>query len=460
MNIVWHDLDLRTQDNPALFSLKEGPLYGLYILDPKVELLSASKVWLQSALKDLGETYEKLGSKLIILKGNPLEIFQDIQTKYRLTALSFNLRFDPYRLERDQKLFEYFNRQNIDQKIFNGNYLIHPKKIKNKQGKPYGVFTPFAKAVRSILEINKPLSVKKLQKPKEKLSSETIESLELLPKKSWVKLIANHWDISEIGAKNNLENFAKVAKEYDYLRNIPGQKGTSKLSPYLHFGQISPNTIWDHFKSKSEQPGIKAFLDEIIWREFANYFLYHFPKILKENWNQKFDTFPWKKNPKLFQLWSKGETGFPIVDAGMKELWQTGWLHNRVRMIVASFLVKDLFIHWKDGERWFFDTLFDADLASNIMNWQWVAGSGPDASPYFRIFNPVLQGEKFDPEGVYIKKYIPSLKNMPKKWIHKPFEAPQNVLDEAGVYLGKNYPKPIVDHAKARLKALEIFSKL
>lgn len=267
--------------------------------------------------------------------------------------------------------------------------------------------------------------------------------------------------MSEKGARKRLDTFLEEGIcDYKEGRNFPAKRHTSQLSPYLHFGLISPNEIWYSTKECMDDTNSDHFLSELGWREFSYSLLYHFPQLPKKNLQQKFDRFPWKKSKRMLRAWQKGQTGYPIVDAGMRELWQTGYMHNRVRMIVGSFLVKNLLLHWRDGERWFWDCLVDADLASNSASWQWVAGCGADAAPYFRIFNPITQGEKFDPEGEYTLKYIPELKNMPKKFLYKPWEAPELVLQEAGVTLGKDYPKPIVDCKQSRETALEAFSSL
>ena len=276
----------------------------------------------------------------------------------------------------------------------------------------------------------------------------------------------SHWKISEEAARDVLENFAADnVVDYPANRDFPNIKGTSKLSTYLHFGMISPFRIWFEIEqakreNKEELEAYNSYLRQLCWREFAQYILYHFPHSSNKNLNDKFDKFPWKEDKEALAQWQKGLTGFPIVDAGMRELWETGWMHNRVRMIVGSFLVKDLMIHWLDGAKWFEDTLFDADLANNSMGWQWVAGSGVDASPYFRIFNPMTQSEKFDKSAQYIRQWVPELKNLDDKWIHRPFEAPEMILDAAGVKLGKTYPEPLVNHDSARKEALAAFKSL
>jgi deoxyribodipyrimidine photo-lyase len=269
-----------------------------------------------------------------------------------------------------------------------------------------------------------------------------------------------HWTIGSKGALQALSNFANgPINNYGENRNKPAiDDGTSKLSPHLAFGEISPRQIWSFFKDNLEVAD--KFLTEIGWREFSYVLLYNNPKLANENFKEKFNNFSWHNSESSLNAWKTGNTGYPFVDAGMRQLWKTGWQHNRVRMVTASFLIKHLLIDWREGEKWFHDTLVDADPASNASGWQWVAGSGADASPYFRIFNPFSQGEKFDPEGEYIKKYIPELKELPKKYIHRPWEAPLEILQKANVKLGENYPRPLVDHKFARKRALEAYANL
>ena len=269
---------------------------------------------------------------------------------------------------------------------------------------------------------------------------------------------SSEWTPGRAGAEQKLEKFCDNSiGKYSTARNVLAQNGTSLLSPHLAFGEISPKEIWN---KANLLPNAEPFLRQILWREFANSFAYYFPKSTDYSWKEKFEKYPWENNSEYINKWQKGQTGYPIVDAGMRQLWQTGWMHNRTRMIVGSFLVKDLLIHWLEGARWFWDTLVDADIANNTLGWQWVAGSGPDAAPYFRIFNPMLQGKKFDSNGDYVRKYIPELNRLPKKWIHSPWEAPKSVLCAAGVYIGENYPERIVYHDEARKKALIGYNKI
>ena len=286
-----------------------------------------------------------------------------------------------------------------------------------------------------------------------------IEDLGLLPLENWYKKLDNHWEIGEVAAKNKMHNFINTGLNgYKDQRNYPFKKNVSRLSPHLHFGEISPNQIWYEVVENIPNKDVDHFLSELGWREFSNYLLFHFPNLNEINFQRKFDDFPWKFNNELFSAWTKGETGYPIVDAGMRELWQTGYIHNRVRMIVASFLVKNLLIHWHYGRDWFWDCLVDADLANNSASWQWVAGSGADAAPYFRIFNPVIQGEKFDINGEYTRRFVPELSLLPNNYLFKPWEASKEILNRSSVELGKTYPFPIVDLRETREIALNSYN--
>jgi deoxyribodipyrimidine photo-lyase len=291
-----------------------------------------------------------------------------------------------------------------------------------------------------------------------------VNSLELMPDINWHTTINKMWIPGEQGAAKHLSDFLpNGAKEYKNKRDIPDLGATSKLSPHLHFGEISPNQIWyaaiDALNGNIEDAGLDCYLSELGWREFSHYLLFHFPHIPQKNFSPKFENFPWRTDDDALKAWQKGQTGIPIVDAGMRELWQTGTMHNRLRMVVASFLVKNLLIDWRKGERWFWDCLLDADLAANSASWQWIAGTGADAAPYFRIFNPVTQGQRFDPQGHYVKRYCPELSKVPDKFIHNPWDAPQNILDYAGIKLGDNYPKPLVDLKVSRQRALDALAQ-
>ncbi|MEQ1652895.1 MAG: deoxyribodipyrimidine photo-lyase, partial [Hyphomicrobium sp.] len=345
------------------------------------------------------------------------------------------------------------------------NLLREPEEVRTKTGDVYKVYTPFWKALSADFTPAKPLHApKSLTVPKSPPKSDTLASWELHPKKpDWSRGFDEHWQPGETGAHEKLQTFLGDAlAAYAEDRNRPDRPGTSRLSPHLHFGEITPAQCWvaaEHAAAAmpGADKGRETFLKEIVWREFAYTLLYYWPDLPEQPFRKDFAAFPWKNDAKLLRAWQKGMTGYPVVDAGMRELWHTGYMHNRVRMIVASFLIKHLLIPWQQGEAWFWDTLVDADLANNAASWQWVAGSGADAAPYFRIFNPVTQGEKFDPDGVYVRRWVPELKDLSNDALHAPWTAPALTLAAAGVILGKTYPHPIVDHAAARERALAAY---
>lgn len=444
--IVWYIRDLRIDQNPALHAaVKEfDRIIPVYILFE--ELGGASKWWLHHSLEALSSDYQKKGGKLILREGNPLTILKEIAQKSGASAVFLNRLWDPPYVEKIEKI----QKTGLEARIYNGNYLIDPREMPT-----YQVFTPFYNACLKTMDLDDPLTKERSLATAHNLPSLSLKELKLIPKLAWVKKLDLYWKPGREEALKSLKCFAsKKIGGYSKNRDLPSVEGTSRLSAHLHFGEISPLEIWHAAK------GHASFQRQLIWREFCSAFLTHFPKVLTENWRAKFDRFPWNDSKSDLKKWQKGLTGYPIVDAGMRQLWETGWMHNRVRMIAASFLTKDLQIHWREGEKWFWDTLVDADKANNVIGWQWVAGSGPDAAPYFRIFNPVLQGEKFDPDGLYVRQFVPELKNLPSRYIHKPWEAPPEVLSKAGITLGKTYPKPMVDHAEARKIALAAFHKI
>ena len=466
-SIYWFRQDLRLSDNPALSkALENDSVVVIYILDTinpdQYFLGSASRWWLHNSLLRLNDD---LGNRLSVYKGDPENIINNLCKQYNTQSIYWNRCYEPWRINRDKNLKKNLQLNSIEAHTFNASLLWEPWEILKKDDTPYKVFSPFYK--NGCLNSQPPK--KPIKKPNldnilaDKNNKNTIYDLKLIPKHHWYKKLENKWIIGEPAAKKKLSYFLKNGLPgYKEGRNYPAKENVSQLSPYLHFGEISPNQIWAKAKqAKSDlisDDDLFHFLSELGWREFSYYLLYHFPALPEENFQKKFDKFPWKKNTTFLDRWKKGMTGYPIVDAGMRELWETGYMHNRVRMIVGSFLVKNLLSHWKNGERWFWDCLVDADLASNSASWQWVAGSGADAAPYFRIFNPVTQGVKFDPDGSYTKKYLPELEDMPKIFLFNPWEAPIEVLNKANVVLGKTYPEPIVDLKESREEALDAFS--
>ena len=467
INVMWFRQDLRLADNPALTNaLEDGKTLPIFILDnvnSKEHVNgAASKWWLHHSLIKLNKS---LKNKLCFFIGNPIDILDEIHKQFEISNIFWSRCYEPWRIKRDKKIKKYFNDQNVNVNTFNGSLLWEPWNIAKKDGTPYKVFTPYYR--KGCLNSDKP----RMPLPAPNLSNLIsidnhdlkIEDLELMPKHNWYNKMTSLWSPGEEGALNKIEEFiSNGLNNYKEGRNFPSNQNVSQLSPHLHFGEVSPNQVWYRAKTKEGKLGIKKdldhFLSELGWREFSFNLLYHFPFLPKENLQKKFDNFPWDNDKDKLKKWQKGLTGYPIVDAGMQELWQTGYMHNRLRMVVGSFLVKNLLLHWHHGERWFWDCLIDADLASNSAGWQWIAGSGADAAPYFRIFNPITQGQKFDPDGKYTRKYLPVLNDMPDKFLFNPWEAPEDVLRSAGVKLGENYPLPIVEIGSSRQKALEAFA--
>jgi len=466
--IVWFRQDLRLSDNPALIeAAKNGPILPVYVLDDENagewKMGGASRWWLHHSLTALNDS---LNGHLHVMRGNAATLIPKLAAEVGARGVYWNRCYEPWRIARDKVIKKTLDDAKVEARSFNSSLLWEPWDALKSDGTPYKVFTPFYR--KGCLPTGEPREP--FGSPKDVYFHATgekkggIESLNLLPAIGWDKKMDAHWTIGEQGAQKRLHDFLEHAlDDYQEGRNIPAGHNVSRLSPRLHWGEVSPHQVWHAAKMRGEAGGLTRDLDhfhsELGWREFSYSLLYHFPALPRENLQDRFDSFPWDDNADALKRWQRGETGYPIVDAGMRELWETGYMHNRVRMIVGSFLVKNLLLHWHHGEDWFWDCLADADLASNAASWQWIAGSGADAAPYFRIFNPVMQGEKFDADGAYVRRYVPELKDLPDQYIHKPWDASPLILEAAGVRLGKNYPFPIVDHSKAREKALAAFEK-
>ena len=466
--IHWFRQDLRLDDQDALWHALEhhSNLVPLFILDPDspAPLGAASRWWLHHSLKALDEALRKKGSRLILRRGAPGAVLEALIRQTGAKALTWSRRYDPAGLAEDLHLKSRFRAEGLAIRSFNGLLLREPWTHLKADGSPFRVFTPFFKGYLNGLALEVPRDCPlRLPVVPQDLDSEPLEALGLLPKIPWDLGFRDCWQPGESGALSRSQKFlGQAVFDYRSFRDYPDRPGTSCLSPHLHFGEISPRRLLQQIYAAGDpdHPGLSTFLKEIGWREFGYSLLYHFPKTLDRPLDSKFDAFPWDNNPWALKAWQQGQTGYPIIDAGMRELWHTGWMHNRVRMIVASFLTKNLLIPWQQGAAWFWDTLVDADLASNTLGWQWTAGCGADAAPYFRVFNPVLQGERFDPEGRYVRRWVPELDRVPAEWIHRPFERSPTDRLSAGLRLGENYPEPLVDLAVSRTRALEIFAAL
>ena len=465
--ILWFRRDLRLADNPALaHAVKTGrPILPVYILDQAFEIGAASLWWLDKSLRALDASLQAIGSRLILRRGDGEAELRRLIDESGAGAVFMNRRFEPEAFTRDADIAQALEAEGVSCKGWNGTLLARPGSVLNGSGLPYKVFTPFNRALLATA-VAPPRSAgpDRLTTPPGPVSDD-LDSWGLHPHRpDWS--VGFDWTPGEAGAESALATFlARGLKSYSVGRDIPAEPATSRLSPHLHFGEISP---WRAVAASRDAvsagrvPAAEAekFVAEIGWREFSAHLLHAFPQITDTAFRPEYDAMPWRDDLAGLEAWKRGKTGYPVVDAGMRELWTTGFMHNRVRMIVASFLVKHLLIDWREGERWFRDTLVDADLASNVQNWQWVAGSGADAAPYFRIFNPVTQGQKFDADGRYVRRWVPELRGVPDRWLHAPWTAPAEVLRDARVRLGGEYPRPIVEHDAARKRALDALATI
>ena len=470
--IYWIRNDLRISDNPALTAAVASgqPVLPVYIWSPREEGHwapgAASRAWLGRSLARLSEAYTAVGSRLILRRGDTVAVLCQLSETTGATAVHAGRRFEPLALLQEARVREALRTMGVTFMLHEGAVLNAPDAIETQAGEPYKVFTPYYKACLNREPVAMPLPAPvRLPAPGTWPASDALASLKLAPDHPWVDKVLRDWAIGEAAARGLLESFAESrVPDYPAHRDHPALPGTSRLSPYLHVGEISPRQVWHAISAyrggRVACGSHEAYLRQLYWREFAHHLLYHFPQTPEEPLNRKFAPFPWRKDAAAMRRWQRGQTGYPIVDAGMRELWATGWMHNRVRMIVASFLAKDLRIHWREGANWFWDTLIDADLANNTLGWQWVAGCGADAAPYFRVFNPVTQGKKFDPDGAYVRRWIPELAAVPDKYVHCPWTMAPIELVACGVRLGKDYPHPMVDHDEARKEALAIYDEL
>jgi deoxyribodipyrimidine photo-lyase len=519
-SLLWFRNDLRLADNPALrAAIKHGAVVPVYLHAPHEEHPwepgGATRWWLHHSLTALDTELRAAGSRLIVRavarRETNLQTLEKLLKETESTAVFWNRRYEPANIKHDTETKGVLRSRGITVESFNASLLLEAGSVLNQQGSPFQVFTPFWKACLAKADAIPALlpRPREVPGPKSWPKSDKISDLGLLPRIKWDTGFYDHWTPGEAGAHARFKQFlGEPINTYKSARDVPSLDGTSMLSPHLHFGEIGPRQIWHelqelnkerppvHAKAKKELDKTDAghFLREVGWRDFAYHLLFHFPDTPEVPLRDKYREFPWRKEPAApaafghskknplratakksvatgsasasdlaardLLAWQQGQTGYPIVDAGMRQLWHTGWMHNRVRMIVGSFLVKHLLLPWQDGAAWFWETLVDADLANNTLGWQWVAGCGADAAPYFRIFNPVLQGEKFDARGEYVRRWVPELTTLPDEYVHAPWDAPQEVLHRAKIQLGHHYPEPIIDHKKGREGALAALAKL
>lgn len=472
--IMWFRNDLRLTDNAAFHAaaVSGASVVPVYILDDDApgrwRMGGASRWWLDGSLTALHSALESLGSRLILTRGPTRDVLLRLAEETNATAIHCSRAYEPWSARLEHELKADCDRAGIDFKRYGGAILFEPETIRTKDGEPFKVYTPFSRAALARGRVGESLPApRRITSPTRWPKSEKLAAWNLKPTKpDWAAGLRNTWQPGEKTARAALKAFIKDGlADYHKRRDLPGVRGTSRLSPHLHHGEISARQCWLSVRTAADSDhavrrGAEVLLRELLWREFANHLLFHIPELPDKPFREQFRSFPWSSVRTTLKAWQAGKTGYPIVDAGMRELWTTGWMHNRVRMVAASFLIKHLMLPWQKGEAWFWDTLVDGDLAANATNWQWVAGSGVDAAPYFRIFNPVTQGQKFDPSGDYVRTWCPELAKLDPPYIHAPWTAEPATLEAADIRLGKDYPRPIVDHTEARERALAAFNGL
>jgi deoxyribodipyrimidine photo-lyase len=465
--LVWFRDDLRLADNPALAAAcrRDAPVVLLYVHDqesPEIRPLGgAARWWLHHSLASLGKRFGAHGQILILRRGPAEKVVPEVAAATGAAAVCWNRRYGAA-AALDERVAAALPRTGIVGATFEANLLFAPKAMRKTAGRPFHVVTAFWRALEQAGEPRRPMSAPTTIPLGVPVRNDGLDALNLLPTRhDWTSSISDAWQPGEPAAQKKLFAFVERLDRYAAERDHPAADATARLSPHLRFGEISPSQVWHAVANAPPSAARDKFLSELGWREFAWHLLDDRPDLATSNLKPAFDDFPWAETySDAIAAWQRGRTGFPMVDAGMRQLWATGWMHNRARMIAASFLVKHLLADWKIGEQWFWDTLVDADPANNPVNWQWVAGSGADAQPFLRIFNPVVQGEKYDPDGVYVRRWVPELARLPNRFIHAPWAAPEDVLAAAGVRLGDTYPRPIVDHAEARRRALAAFATI
>lgn len=474
--LVWLRHDLRLADHPALVDAAEhGAVVPVFVWAPEEEgdwpPGSAHRWWLHHTLAALDADLRDRGARLVLRTGPSLDALRDVIDATGAEAVVWNERYAPPLAERDADVRDALEADGVAVRTFASRILHDPHEVKTTSGGSYHVYTPFWKKVygQGLLRTDKPLDVPSLTAPDTWPASVDLDALELLPEQhgggDWAAGLRAAWTPGEAAAHDRLQyTLDHIVEDYEATRNRPDLDGSSRLSPYLHHGELSPNQVWHAVATWADAHDAweeaEPYLQELVWREFSYHMLVHYPHTPSETYKDKFKAFGWQDDPEALKRWQEGQTGYPIVDAGMRQLYATGWMHNRVRMIVGSFLTKDLLIWWQRGAEWFWDGLVDGDLASNTMGWQWSAGSGADAQPFFRIFNPVSQSERHDPDGAYIRRFVPELADLPDEALHAPWEADADVLEAAGVVLGETYPHPMVDHSEARDEAMARYDEV
>ncbi|MBC6406518.1 MAG: deoxyribodipyrimidine photo-lyase [Rhodospirillales bacterium] len=469
-SILWFRQDLRLSDNPALEAALQqgGAMLPLFVLDDESfgprRPGAAQRWWMDRSLTALSERLAERGSRLILRRGPAGQVLKEVVSESGASALFWNRCYDPQSILRDRTVKAWAKDAGLDVRSFGGLLLAEPWEVATGDGGSYRVYSSFWRALSRSYRPPPTRPPPERLSPVPPIASDALKHWALRPAQpNWASGFADVWEPGETGAHRRLSAFLRQGlARYKAERDRPDRDGSSRLSPHLRFGEIAPQRIWnavqDALSAGAGRAGADTFLAELGWREFSYHLLFHNPDIAREPLRPAFRNFPWRDDPAALAAWQEGRTGYPIVDAGMRQLRSLGWMHNRVRMIVASFLIKHLLLPWQLGEAWFWDTLLDADPANNTASWQWVAGCGTDAAPYFRIFNPVLQGDRFDPEGAYVRRWVPEISALPAKVIHKPWQASPQVLQQTGVRLGESYPRPLIDHAQARKRALEAYA--
>jgi deoxyribodipyrimidine photo-lyase len=469
--IVWFRRDLRLADNPMLLAAAASgrPVVSCFILDePSESLGSASRWWLHHSLTALRNDLAERGIRLVLRRASAVDTLEALAQAIDAEAIYATAIPTPESRSLERRVADRLEPAGVRLHLHGGTVLFDHKTLRTRQGTPFRVFTPFWRACLQVGVSGEPCAPpRRLRSHSASIDSDTLDSWGLVPERpNWARDFQPFWLPGEVGAHARLDVFiGERLCDYAEHRDRPDLDGTSRLSPHLHFGELGPRQVWHRVQTEialhaASARGGEAFLRELAWREFSYYLLLHWPTLPSAPFRPAFEEFPWRNDERALRSWQRGQTGYPIVDAGMRQLWSLGWMHNRVRMIVASFLVKHLLLPWRSGAAWFADTLVDADVANNSASWQWVAGSGADAAPYFRIFNPIVQGKKFDPAGDYVRRWVPELAGLSTKYLHEPWTAPSRDLVDARVRLGNDYPRPIVDHADARQRALRAFDAI